>query len=395
MRLERAFIPLGWAWSSPFARWQGSFAELSSTDLATQVTQRALAARGLDPADLTALALGTTVPQPEAFYATPTLAHRIGAPHLSGPTIAQACATSVAVLAHAAQTVESSLDQELVLAVTGDRTSNGPHLLYPSAAGRITSEDWVRDNFARDPLTGEAMVVTAERVAGEGGFSRAQLDELTLVRSEQYQSALSDDRAFQRRYMVPVEVPGPKRQVREVAADEGVRASTAEGLAALAPSLPDGVVTAGSQTHPADGAAGLVVTTRERALELSEVGVAQVLGVGSARAELGAMPKAPVPAAERALRNAGVTAQQVDAVTTHNPFVVNDLWLARELGFDAQKMNEHGSSLIYGHPQAPTGMRLLVELIEALTLRGGGLGLFTGCAAGDSGAAVVVRVEPA
>ena len=81
------------------------------------------------------------------------------------------------------------------------------------------------------------------------------------------------------------------------------------------------------------------------------------------------------------------------AVKTHNPFAVNDLYFAGATGFDAGSMNNYGSSLIFGHPQGPTGMRLVLELIEELALTGGGYGLFTGCAAGDSAAALVLKVE--
>ena len=79
-------------------------------------------------------------------------------------------------------------------------------------------------------------------------------------------------------------------------------------------------------------------------------------------------------------------------IKTHNPFAVNDVWLARELGVDAYELNPFGSSLVYGHPQAPTGARGIVELMHALVRRGGGIGLFTGCAAGDTGAALVLEV---
>jgi acetyl-CoA C-acetyltransferase len=105
------------------------------------------------------------------------------------------------------------------------------------------------------------------------------------------------------------------------------------------------------------------------------------------------MPKAPVPAAERAMADAGLGFDDLDAITTHNPFAVNDLWFARQTGVAVEDMNVYGSSLVYGHPQAPTGARLVAELIETLKLRGGGVGLFTGCAAGDTGAALVVRVD--
>jgi acetyl-CoA C-acetyltransferase len=79
-------------------------------------------------------------------------------------------------------------------------------------------------------------------------------------------------------------------------------------------------------------------------------------------------------------------------VTSHVPFAVNDVYLSRELGVEPERMNRFGCSLVWGHPQAPTGMRSVMELIEDLVLQGGGCGLFTGCAAGDSAAAVVLEV---
>jgi acetyl-CoA C-acetyltransferase len=79
-------------------------------------------------------------------------------------------------------------------------------------------------------------------------------------------------------------------------------------------------------------------------------------------------------------------------VKTHNPFAVNDIYFARQMNYPAEDMNNYGSSLIYGHPQGPTGLRLVIEMIEELVLKGGGHGLFTGCAAGDTGASLVVRV---
>ena len=79
------------------------------------------------------------------------------------------------------------------------------------------------------------------------------------------------------------------------------------------------------------------------------------------------------------------------AVKTHNPFTINDLAMRKVMGIDDSIFNNYGSSLIFGHPQGPTTMRLLVELIEELVLKGGGYGLLAGCAAGDSGAALKLK----
>jgi acetyl-CoA C-acetyltransferase len=396
VRYERACIPLGGAWSSPFARWQGPLSEVSSLDLAVLVTKRALDERDVDPADVTQVVLGWTVPQEGAFYGAPTVAARIGAPEVTGPMVAQACATSVAAISLAAMCVEQDGDGVNLVVVT-DRTSNGPHVVYPSPSnqgGAAVTENWVLDNFRRDPWAGLPMSRTAEIVAAEHGVTREEMDDLTFLRYEQYRSALADDRAFQRRYMVPVELPRRKGEPTVVDADVGVFPTTREGLAALEPVEDGGIVTYGSQTHPADGAAGAIVTDEERARSLGhDGGVVRLLSSGVARVGKALMPKAPVPAGEQALRDAGLAWSDLDAVTTHNPFALTDVWLSRCSGIAPQDFNLYGSSLVYGHPQGPTGARLIAELIETLRLRGGGVGLFTGCAAGDTGAALVLRVD--
>ena len=396
MRYERCFIPAGGAWSSPFARWQGPLAEVSSLDLAVYATRRALADRDVPPDALTQLVLGWTVPQRGIFYGAPTVAGRIGATGVSGPMVSQACATSVAAVAIAANAVESG-DEGLHLALLTDRTSNGPHVVYPSPSnqgGTVRSEDWVMDNFACDPWAGEAMIRTAENVAAEAGITREEMDHVTLLRYEQYRGALEDDRAFQRRYMVTVEIPRRKGDPLVVDEDTGIYPTTKEGLAKLSPVEPDGLVTFGSQTHPADGTAGVLVSGVETARELArDEGVIQILASGFARVAKARMPKATVPAAQRALGDAGLGFGDLDAVTTHNPFAVNDIYFSRETGVLVEDMNLYGCSLVYGHPQGPTGARAVAELVETLRQRGGGVGLFTGCAAGDTGGALVVRVD--
>lgn len=394
MRFSRACIPLGYAWSSPFSRWQGALADLNSVDLAVLVTGRALAERDLPAEAISQLVLGWTVPQKEIFYGATTVAARLGAAGVTGPMIGQACATSVACVQAAATAVDAG--EELALVVTTDRTSNGPHLVYPSPSGpggMPETEDWVMDNFNRDPWAGRPMIGTAEQVAAQEGITRQECDAVTLLRYEQYQAALAEDREFQRGWMVPVELPRRRGDPVVVDADVGVFPTTAEGLAKLAPLDPHGVVTYGSQTHPADGTAGLVVTSEGRARELGRGGVVRLLGSGMARVGKAEMAKAPVPAARAALHAAGLGFTDLHAVVTHNPFAVNDIYFTRQTGYPLERMNTYGCSLVYGHPQGPTGARGITELIHTLVRRGGGIGLFTGCAAGDTGAAVVLRVD--
>jgi len=286
-----------------------------------------------------------------------------------------------------------------ILCITADRTSNGPHLLYPNPlnpGGKPDAEDWVWDSFGYDPFAHNAMLDTAENVAQDEEITIDEQHEVALLRYEQYQAALKDGAAFHKRYMItPVEVnPTGRKVVATVQDDEGIIPTTAEGLAKLKPVQPKGTVTFGSQTHPADGNAGMIVATKERAAALSrdsQIEI-QIVSFAQGRAKKGYMPMANLPAAKRALEQAGITIGDVKAIKTHNPFAVNDIYLARELDVTKESMNNYGSSLVWGHPQGPTGMRLVIELIEELVLLGGGYGLFTGCAAGDTAAALVIRV---
>ena len=397
--MAHAFIPYGQYWSTPFAKWQGSIAHLNSLRLAANTGKGALEARKFPLEKIDLGLLGHTNPQLGSFYGLPYVTGLMGLDQVAGPTVQQACATSARVLQMAAGEVADG-SSRCALLITTDRCSNGPIVYYPDATapgGTGHTERWVLDNFARDPYAGNAMIDTAENVVARFGVSTAEQNEVALARYAQYQDALANDRAFQRRYMVdvPITDAGFRKQTGLLSADEGIFATTAEGLARLKPVKPGGTVTFGSQTHPADGNAGMIVTTREFAREVAIDPKIQVelLGFGQAQVEKGHMPMAVAPAALEALKNAGLTIKDIDAVKTHNPFAVNDIAFARATGFPLAKMNNYGCSLIWGHPQGPTGLRSVIELIEELVLRGGGVALFGGCAAGDSGMAVVLRVS--
>ena len=402
MQFASVFIPYGAYWSTPFTRWQGSFAHLHPILFAADVTRRALRERDIAPEAFDTLFLGMTIPAEHSFYGAPWLAGLIGATSISGPAVNQACATSTRVIGNAAYEVETD-GERCILAITCDKTSNGPHLYYPNPqgpGGKGASEDWVEESFNFDPFAHNAMLQTAENVAVEGRITLEEQNAVTYLRYQQYQDALKDDAAFHHRYMVtPIEVKDSsgRKAMATVADDEGIYATTREGLARLRPVKEGGTVTYGTQTHPADGNCGMVLTSRERARELSRDRAVeiQVVAFGQARAKTGFMAQATVPSARQALSRAGISMAEVKAIKTHNPFAVNDIYLAHEFGLALDAFNHYGSSLIFGHPQGPTGMRLVIELIEELVLRGGGYGLFVGCAAGDSGAAVVVHVDAA
>jgi acetyl-CoA acetyltransferase len=395
-------IPYGGYWASPFAKWQGQLAHLHSLRFAAHVAKHSLERRGIAPAVFDFGVLGMTVPQKQSFYGLPWLMGEIGADRVTGPTINQACATSARIVETAASEIRSG-QATVALAIATDRTSNGPHLYYPAPAapgGTGDHENWVLDNFSHDPYAKLAMIETAENVARRYQISTAEQNDVVVRRYEQYAEALADDSAFLKRFMeLPFQVPDArfKRSIGELPGDEGVHPTSAGKLLALRPVMADGTVTFGTQTHPADGTAAAILATPDRARELSrDPNIAiRILGIGQARVEKGYMPEAPVPAARVALAAAGVAISDIAAIKSHNPFILNDIVFARAFGVDVMAMNNYGCSLVWGHPQGPTGLRAIIELIEELVLRGGGLGLFHGCAAGDTAMSVVISVGDA
>jgi acetyl-CoA acetyltransferase family protein len=354
--------------------------------------------RKIDPTVIDYLYFGATVAQNHWFCA-----HNWAGAILTddkkfvpGLFVNQACSTSTTILSLAAKDIELGIYQ-VGYGLMADRCSNGPHTTWADPlgpGGQPDREDWNMDNFGGSPRHRAAMVETAENVAKEVGITKEECDALVLRRYGQYMEALADGRAFQKRYMFPPEVIVNKKKTKLVEEDEGWTPTTAEGLAKLKPVKQGGCLSFGAQTFPADGNCGILVATKERAKQLSadpKIEI-RILSYGFARVKPMFMPAAPIPAAEMALASAGLKVSDIKAVKTHNPFAVNDLAFAKKTGYDAMKMNNYGSSLIYGHPQGPTAGRAVIEMIEELVLLGGGYGLFTGCAAGDTAAALVLEV---
>jgi acetyl-CoA acetyltransferase len=399
---SKAYIPYGGYYSSPFCRWQGSMQNENAIELGAKTARRwFLEKKKIDPAVIDYLYFGITIHQLHIFYGHNWAAGMLvdNKKDLPGLMIQQACTTSTTIMNLAALAVEQGAF-EVGFCLMTDRCSNGAHTVWPNPmgpGGEVIAENWLMDNFNSDPNVRPPlkMVQTAENVAKQVGITKEEVDAVVLRRYEQYLMAMENDRAFQKRYMFPAEVKVGKKQTKLVELDEGVTPTTAEGLAKLRAAEPGGVHSFGAQTFPADGNCGFIVTTRERAKEMSANPGAeiQIVSYGFSRVKPGFMAAAPVPAAEMALANAGLKISDMKAIKSHNPFATNDINFAKKLGNDVMKMNNYGSSLVYGHPQAPTAGRIIAEMLEEMVDLGGGYCLWAGCAAGDTGAAMVFKVS--
>ena len=234
--LSEAYIPYGGYYSSPFCRWQGKMANENAIELGANTARSWFLSRDLDPTVVEYLYYGITISQHYMFHSHNWAAGMLvdGKKNLPGLMINQACTTSATCIHLAAVNIEVGT-YETAFALMSDRCSNGAHTIWPQPlgpGGEVESENWMMDNFL-DPWGGKTMTQTAENVAAEAGITREECDAVALRRYEQYMDSMADDRAFQKRYMFPVEVRVSRKKTIMVEEDEGITPSTAEGLAKL------------------------------------------------------------------------------------------------------------------------------------------------------------------
>ena len=388
----RARIPYGTWGSSFFPAWQTSaLAEINIGQFAGEAMNRILGIRKIPASELDYLIIGSTVPWHWKFWNAPLVASCLGR-RLVGYHLEQACATGLqAVLAGGAEVQSEASD--VVGVLTFDRTSDSPVGVFPErrAHQRTMALSDVWDNFGFDPATGQAMITTAGNAARKHGLQRKEVEDLAHCRYQQYFEAKAS--GFLDRILVPLEVLNVQgRFLGKVEDDIGVRKLTLDDFRQMHEL--DTCVTTGTQTHASDGMATLLVTTPEKAKELSprpEI-VIQFVGKAEFRTHPALMPEAPTLAVQKLLARTGFNMAQMAVVKSHNPFAVNDAIFSKVMEYDWREVNKTGCSLVWGHPQGPTLTRMLIEGLEEAVDLGGGLVLLFGCAAGDMGIAALFRV---
>jgi 3-oxoadipyl-CoA thiolase len=234
---------------------------------------------------------------------------------------------------------------------------------------------------------------TAEVVADRHGIAREEQDAFAARSQERAADAMADGR-FEAE-IVPVAVPQRRGEPVVVSRDEHPRPEiTAEGLARLRPAFREGgTVTAGNSSGINDGAAAILVASREAALDLglrplARLGAAAVAGVDPSCMGLG-----PVPAVRKALARAGLDVEDIDLVELNEAFAAQAIACIRELGLDAERVNVNGGAIALGHPLGGTGARLLTSLVHEMERREAATGLVSMCIGVGQGIAAVLHNE--
>jgi len=391
---------VGGSW---FPAWHTSaLAEVDIARFAAEAMPYILGRKGVPVSQLDYLATGSTIPWLYKFWASSYLSHSFGH-RLPGFHLEQACATGLQVMVKAAAQVQNGM-HDAVGVLAFDKTSNSPASVFPNQGTyrrtEVLSDIW--DNFGYDPSTGQSgfnqssgetsMLACAGRTARKHKVDFNEVAELCCWSYQRYFEARKSGVLDKILYPLTVlNVQGRKLGV--VDDDYGVRKYASIDDFKSERQL-DSCVAAGGQTHPSDGMFTMLVTSEEKARELSaspEISI-QLIASNEYRTEAGLMPEAPSFAVRQLLERTGLTMDDMVAVYDHNPFAINDVVFAKLLDYDWHKMNDTGCPLVYGHPQGPTLIRVTVEALEQAVTRGGGYVLIFGCAAGDVGIAAIFKV---
>jgi len=272
--------------------------------------------------------------------------------------------------------------------------SNAAYLLPTGRWGARLGHAQLMDQLVLfDPISGNTMGETAENVAERWKIAREDQDQFALESQQKAAKALEDD--IFKDEIVPVPIPGKKGGPVMFAKDEHPRPETTlEALARLKPVFrKGGSVTAGNSSGMNDGAACLIIASREKAAELGLRPLASIVGYASVGVEPAVMGIGPIYATRKLLQKTGLTINDIDLVELNEAFASQSLACIRDLGLDPRKVNVNGGAIALGHPISATGGVILTKLIYELGRRGGRYGLATMCLGGGQGVALVIRNE--
>ncbi|MGQ9547687.1 MAG: acetyl-CoA C-acyltransferase [Roseiflexus sp.] len=372
---------------------RGALRSVHPTDLAATVIRAAVErVSGLDPKEIDDVVLGCAMPEAEQGLNMARVALlRAGLPaDVPGQTVNRFCASGLQTIALAAQQVMSGMGDVVVAggAESMSAVPMGGHHFAPNPAMAEMSPDVYL-----------GMGLTAENVARRYEVSREDQDAFAL-RSHQRAIAAIDAGLFKDE-IVPIEVEHVwfengkvQRSTMIFDTDEGPRRDTsAEALAKLKPVFAvNGTVTAGNSSQTSDGAAAVVVMSREKAEALGVKPLARFVSFAVAGVPPEIMGIGPVAAIPKALKQAGLTIDQIDLIELNEAFAAQALAVIRALELDEEKVNVNGGAIALGHPLGCTGAKLTVQILHELRRRGGRYGLITMCIGGGMGAAGIVEM---
>lgn len=377
----------------------GAFKDVPATALGAAVVKGALEKIGLAPGIVEELIFGNVLSAGLGQNVARQIAIAAGLP-TETPAFAvnKVCASGLKAVQLAAQAIAVG-DAEIAVAGGTENMSQSPYVLRGARWGMRMGDGAAVDSMVYDGLTDAFnnyhMGITAENVAKKYGISRERQDALALASQNKAEAAIKA--GLFRDEIVPVVIPQKKGDPVTVDTDEYPRfGATLESLAKLRPAFDkDGTVTAGNSSGINDGAAALVLMSREKAAELGIKPIAGIAACAGAGVDPAVMGTGPIPATVKALKKAGIGVADLDLVEANEAFAAQAIGVIDELGLDPKKVNVNGGAIALGHPIGASGARILVTLANEMLKRRSRWGLATLCVGGGQGLSVILKGEGA
>lgn len=373
----------------------GSLKDISSAELGKIAAEEAMKRAGIDASMIDEVIIGNVLSAGHGQNIARQVAIKAGIPEtVPAMSLSKVCGSGLRAISLAVQTIKAG-DNDVVLAGGTESMSNAAYVMKKARFGMKMGHEIVIDSMIQDGLWDAFqdyhMGITAENIAEKYGITREQQDAFAAQSQYRAETAIKEGKFKEE--IVPVIIPQKKAAPIVFDTDEFPRfGTTAEKLAKLAPAFKqDGTVTAGNASGINDGAAMLVIMSKEKAKSLGVPILATIKSYASAGVDPSIMGYGVVPASKKALEIAGISAKDIDLVEANEAFAAQAICVCQDLGFTGERTNVNGGAIALGHPIGCSGARILVTLLHEMKRRESKLGLASLCIGGGMGTAMIVE----
>ncbi len=380
---------------TPIGSYGGAFKDVSAVDLGVAVVKEALKRANVNPEMVDEVIFGNVLQAGLGQNVARQVSIGAGIPeYVTSFSVNKVCGSGLKTVALAAQAIKAG-DADIIVAGGTENMSQAPYLLKNHRWGQRMGNGEVIDYMVEDGLTDifnhYHMGITAENVAAQYNITREDQDQFALTSQLRAEQAIKSGRFKDE--IVPIVIPQRKGDPKVVDTDEFPRfGTTIEALAKLRPAFKkDGTVTAGNASGINDGAAALIIMSKEKADELGLTPIAEIVSYASAGVDPSIMGTGPIPASKKALEKANLKIDDIELVEANEAFAAQAIAVAKDLNLNMDITNVNGGAIALGHPIGASGARILVSLLYEMQKRDNKLGLATLCIGGGQGISMIVR----
>ena len=389
-------VVLAGACRTAIGKMGGQFTNVPAVDLGAAVIKEALNRAGVKPEQVDEVKMGCVIQAGLGQNVARQASLKAGLPiEVPAVTLNVVCGSGLKCVNEAANMILAG-EADIVVAGGMESMSRAPFALDKARFGYRMNNGKLIDTMINDALwdafNDYHMMITAENVAEQYGLTREELDEFSANSQQKCEKAIAEGKFKDE--IVPFTIHDRKKGDIVIDTDEGPRAGvTAESLANLkcCSGKEGGVITAGNASGINDGAAAVVVMSEEKAKELGVTPMATFVGGAMGGVDPSIMGVGPVAAVNNVMKRTGLSVSDMDLIEANEAFAAQSVAVAKDLGFDMNKVNVNGGAIALGHPVGASGCRILVTLLHEMQKRDAKKGLATLCIGGGMGCATVVE----